>query len=131
MGKTQNNSRFFFSGCLLGLGCCLGLESYIIKYLSTLKKCPWLSCGVRTKTTENYRWMIKTGLSAPMWLNNTRICFKFDRFSSGNCGGISENPTCAYTNSWTANFRDDTHKKDGDGCGMQWAILDGIVENAT
>ena len=76
--------------------------------------------------------MIETGIHSPMWMNNTRICLRYDPFRHNQCGGINGlNPTCAYANSWTANFRDDTHDADHDGCEMQWAIFDEIEETET
>ncbi|CAG0903510.1 unnamed protein product [Darwinula stevensoni] len=66
-------------------------------------------------------WMLEVPSSAPVWLQNVKMCFSwYPDGDSGQCAAPSRN-LCAISNSWTEYYRDDTDNRSG-GCRMSWGL---------
>ena len=72
-------------------------------------------------------WQLRVPEESPIWLLNTKLCFKWWYHltrNTGECGAGSNETICATSNHWTDWYLDDTDSRSpfGSGCAMQWMI---------
>ncbi|CAG0896999.1 unnamed protein product [Darwinula stevensoni] len=69
-------------------------------------------------------WKLEIPSSAPVWLQNVKMCFSwFPDGDSNQCRASNRN-LCAIANEWTEYYTDDTDNRRG-GCLLSWGIIPG------
>ena len=67
-------------------------------------------------------WMLSVPNNAPEWIKSVQLCYVwYPDGDGGQCGAGEGRELCAYSNSWTQYYRDDTDNRGG-GCRMSWEL---------